>query len=373
MKETLPAGPAGALVSIDPATGFIRAMTASTDWRTTKFDLAWQAQRQLGSAMKPFALTAAVEEGANPATTYYTSMPLTSPLRPALLERLDLSNTYAGPINLVQATWQSDNTVYAQLALDLGPSKIVAVAHAMGITSHLAPYPSIVLGTEVVNPLEVADAYATFAAEGIHHAPQAIASVVFPDGRVSRAKVVGKRVVPAGVAYVVDKILQGNTRYGTAAAMPSYYTGHRGRQDRHDRELGRRLVLRLRPQAGHGGLDGLPTGRDRHARRTGRHLLRAHLGPLLRDGVRLAGRRRLRAAGQAAGLHAVEGRSRGRRSGRAPGKPLTESVARGQLGAARRPAVGHADADPDRPTGDAEGGAVAPEGRAPVAPPGALS
>ncbi|HUK77385.1 MAG TPA: transglycosylase domain-containing protein, partial [Thermoleophilia bacterium] len=229
MKSTLPAGPAGALVSIDPATGFIRAMTASTDWRTTKFDLAWQAHRQLGSAMKPFALTAAVEEGANPATTYYTSQPLHLFLGPHAVPPYwnvsTFSGTYAGPINLVDATWQSDNTVYAQLALDVGPRKIVAVAHRMGISSPLAPYPSIVLGTEVVNPLEVADAYATFAAEGIHHAPQAIQRVRFADGTVRRAKVVGKRVVPAGVAYVVDKILEGNTRFGTAAAMPSYYTG----------------------------------------------------------------------------------------------------------------------------------------------------
>ena len=213
MKSTLPAGPAGALVSIDPANGFIRAMTASTDWRTTKFDLAWQAHRQLGSAMKPFALTAAVEEGADPATTYYTSEPLNLTLPFGQVWHVNtFSGTYAGPINLVQATWQSDNTVYAQLALDVGPGKIVAVAHKMGISSPLAPYPSIVLGTEVVNPLEVADAYATFADEGIHHAPQAIAEVVFPDGRVSRAKVTGNRAVPAGVAYVVDKILEGNTR-----------------------------------------------------------------------------------------------------------------------------------------------------------------
>ncbi len=76
MKGILPAGPAGALVSIDPATGFIRAMATTSEWRTTKFDLAWQAHRQLGSAMKPFALVAAVEAGANPATTYYTSRPL---------------------------------------------------------------------------------------------------------------------------------------------------------------------------------------------------------------------------------------------------------------------------------------------------------
>ena len=91
MKGILPVGPAGALVSIDPANGFIRAMTTTLDPNKTKFDLAWQAQRQLGSAMKPFALVAAVEEGANPATTYYNSRPLHIYLGPqavpALLER----------------------------------------------------------------------------------------------------------------------------------------------------------------------------------------------------------------------------------------------------------------------------------------------
>ncbi len=229
MKETLPAGPAGALVSIDPANGFIRAMTTSLDWKTAKFNLAWQAHRQLGSAMKPFALIAAVEAGANPATTYYNSAPLHVYLGagsvPPYWNVSTFSNTYAGRIDLVHATWQSDNTVYAQLALDLGPAKIVAVAHRMGITSPLKAYPSIVLGTEVVNPLEVADAYATLAAQGVRHAPQAIEKVAFPSGRVQRSRVHGKRAIPAGVAYVVERILQGNTRYGTAAAMPSYYTG----------------------------------------------------------------------------------------------------------------------------------------------------
>ncbi len=229
LKSTLPAGPAGALVSIDPATGYIRAMVASTDYRTTKFNLAWQSHRQLGSAMKPFALTAAVEQGANPATTFYDSMPLHLFLGanavPPYWNVSTFSNTYAGRINLVQATWQSDNTVYAQLALDVGPRKIVTVAHRMGITSRLQPYPSIVLGSEVVNPLEVADAYATFAAEGVRHAPQAIVKVVFPNGRVDRLTTLGTRAIPAGVAYVVDKILEGNTRFGTAAAMPSYYQG----------------------------------------------------------------------------------------------------------------------------------------------------
>ena len=229
LKSTLPAGPAGALVSIDPATGYIRAMAASTDWRTTKFNLAWQSRRQLGSAMKPFALATAVEQGINPKTTYYVSRPLHIFLGrgavPPFWNVSTFSHSYVGKINLVHATWESDNTVFAQLAMDIGPRNIVRVARKMGITSPLYAYPSIVLGSEVVNPLEVADAYATFANEGVRYVPLAIQKVVFPGGRVETAKPVGRRAISTGVAYVVDKILEGNTRYGTAAAIPSYYSG----------------------------------------------------------------------------------------------------------------------------------------------------
>ena len=97
----------------------------------------------------------------------------------------------------------------------------------MGITTPLVAEPSIVLGSEDVNVLEMADAYATMADEGIHHAPQAIEKVVFPNGRVVKTKVKGNRVISPGVAYVVDKILEQNTSYagGTASSMPNYYTG----------------------------------------------------------------------------------------------------------------------------------------------------
>ena len=83
--------------------------------------------------MKPFALTAAIEQGADPATTYYTSMPVSIPLPFGQIWNVTtFSHTYAGTINLVQATWLSDNTVYAQLAMDVGPANIVRVAHAAG-------------------------------------------------------------------------------------------------------------------------------------------------------------------------------------------------------------------------------------------------
>ena len=229
LKGTLPAGPQGALVSIDPANGFIRTMSASTDWRKTKFNVTFQAHRQPGSAMKPFALVAVVEQGANPATTYYTSHPLHIPMpggNPPIWDVYTFEHsTGQRRMNLVSATLASDNTIYAQLCLDLGPQKVVATAKKMGITTRLYPYPSIVLGGQDVTPLEMADAYATLASGGIHHGPQAIEKVVFPSGRVEKSKTKGKRVLSQGVAYVVQKILQQNTRAGTAAAMPAYYSG----------------------------------------------------------------------------------------------------------------------------------------------------
>ncbi len=229
LKARLPSGGyAGALAAVDPANGFIRAMAASTDYKTYQWNLTSQAMRQPGSTMKPFALLAAVEEGANPATTYYNSHPLDIPMPNGIPWVVNTAEKSAGGrMNLVQATLASDNTVFAQLCLDVGPDQVMRVAKAMGITTKLQPLPSIVLGSEDVNVLEMADAYATFAAEGIRHSPQAIAKVVFPNGKVRKAHVKGVRVAPAGACYVVDKILEINTSYagGTAASMPDYYTG----------------------------------------------------------------------------------------------------------------------------------------------------
>jgi penicillin-binding protein 1A len=230
MKERLPSQYAGALVSVEPSTGYIRAMVASTDWKTTKFNLTWQSQRQPGSAMKPFALIAAVEEGANPATTFYNSHPLHVPMPGSPTGYWDVNtaeHSSGGRMNLVSATLASDNTIFAQLALDLGPDKIVKVAKKMGITTPLYALPSIVLGSEEVNPLEMADAYATMASEGIHHSPESVERVVFPDGHVDKTKTKGTRVVSQGVMYTVDKILELNTSPsgGTPHMMTAYYQG----------------------------------------------------------------------------------------------------------------------------------------------------
>lgn len=223
IKGTLnqPGDPASAVVTIDPANGQIRALVGGLDFKKQQFNLAYQARRQPGSAMKPFVLAAAIEQGANPATTYYDSHPLhiTFPNGAPPWDVTTFDGTAYGPSNLVQATIRSDNTVYAQLVLDVGPQNVVRLAHKMGITSPLQAVPSIALGSQVVDPLELASAYATFAAEGVRHAPTAITKIVLPGGHTEHvAPSRGVRVMPAGVAYVVDKILEQNVQMGTGVA-----------------------------------------------------------------------------------------------------------------------------------------------------------
>jgi penicillin-binding protein 1A len=130
-------------------------------------------------------------------------------------------NTYGGRMNLVQATLKSDNTVYAQLDVDLGPKKVAQTAHRLGITTKLDGVPSEGLGglRLGVSPLEMADAYATLASGGIRSKPEAIKRVVFPDGKKD---VLGKpkqnRAIPAGVAAEATKILEMNVQKGTGTA-----------------------------------------------------------------------------------------------------------------------------------------------------------
>jgi penicillin-binding protein 1A len=219
-------GPAGAMVAIDPETGYIRTMVGGSDFKKQKFNLAWQARRQAGSAMKTFVLTSAVDMGMNPASTYYVShsptiIPMGAGAEPWIVNTYDHSS--AGRITVSAATVRSDNSVYAQLCMDTGPENVVATAQTMGITSPLAAVPSITLGTEAVNPLEMASAYATLASGGIYHRPQAIVKVIVPGGEVDwKPKTKGRRVLSAGVAYTVNRILQTNATSGTGAGTSAY-------------------------------------------------------------------------------------------------------------------------------------------------------
>jgi penicillin-binding protein 1A len=208
--------PAGAIVSIDPATGAIRAMAAVTPGTPdNQFNLATTAERQAGSTFKPIVLAAAVAQGMNPWATRYLSAPFY--YAPLQWHVRTYDGTYAGPETVAAATIHSDNTVYARLALDVGPDAIVSMAQKLGVQTELQPTPSLALGTDAVTPLEMASVYATLAAGGVYSKPLAIRRVAFPGGKVDAgwAEPQRERVVPDWVAATVTRVLEENMLHGT--------------------------------------------------------------------------------------------------------------------------------------------------------------
>ncbi len=233
IRETLdePDDPAAALISISPRTGAIRAMAAVVPNRPkNQFNLLSQARRQPGSTFKTFVLAAAVEQGINPDSTYYVSAPFTYKAHPA--GNCDdgswwcvktYANDYYGWSSVRSATLRSDNTVYAQLTLDVTPQKVADVARRMGVRSQLdvkgAYVPSIGLGSIAVSPLDIASAYSTLAAQGVHAEPMAIRRVVLDDGTIDTQAGWGipkrRRAISEGTAAMVTRILEQNVQSGT--------------------------------------------------------------------------------------------------------------------------------------------------------------
>ena len=254
MQETLyyDDDPASAVVAIDPRSGAIKTMTAVTPGRSgNQFNLAAQARRQAGSTFKTFVLAEAVSEGVNPDTTSYPSAPFRYQPDPSSepWEVETYSHTYLGSASITQATLASDNTVFARLTLDLGPENVAAMANRLGVASSLKTeegiyVPSLGLGSIGVSPLDMASAYATFAAGGIYSKPMAIRKVELPeldgdgwaeDEDADWGKPKRKRVIADWVAAEVTEILEQNIQGGTGvgAAIGRAAGGKTGTTENH--------------------------------------------------------------------------------------------------------------------------------------------
>jgi penicillin-binding protein 1A len=231
MRSTLPysTDPSSALVSIDPRNGQIRAMINSSYYGRSQFNLAAQGHRQPGSTFKTFVLATAIKQGVDPYSTYYTSKPLDLFLPKWGHWTVHTADEgYLGTVNLQQATVASDNTVFAQLDLDVGPEAVARTAEAMGITSPLDGIPAEGIGglRVGVSPLEMASAYGTLAAGGVRRDPIAITKVVFPNGNVDRPQEPNpRRELSKPVAWQVTRLLHDNITEGTGTAA---YTGCAG-------------------------------------------------------------------------------------------------------------------------------------------------
>src|SRR5918911_1157194 len=224
-----------ALVSIEPETGRIKTMVGDRD-ESSQFNLVTQGMRQPGSSFKAFALIAALEQGIDPNTRYVSEKKeYKINVGTGKRETWEVQNydgIERGEITLQEALWKSDNTVFADLAMNAGgrglkngPEKIADVARRCGISTRLPehPKPSIVLGAYEVSPLDMASAYATIANGGRRVKPTAISKVVSHEDDndekvlyVAPAHPEGKQVISADIANEATGIMVGDVTEGIA-------------------------------------------------------------------------------------------------------------------------------------------------------------
>jgi penicillin-binding protein 1A len=191
-----------------------------------KFNLATQAHRQAGSSFKSFVYAEAVHEGISPESMYiskHLSIDMGKNAKPYEVDNYDF--IHRGPITLEKALADSDNTVFVQLALDLGLQKVVEMANRLGIDSEIDAYPSTAIGglRIGVTPLEMASAYSTFANGGTHMEPYLVRKVTEDqDGEevlLEEHRPIGEEVLSKDEAAVVTEALRAVITRGTA----SYY------------------------------------------------------------------------------------------------------------------------------------------------------
>ena len=220
LRERISSQPdGGAIVSVEPATGAVRALVGGTDPERQRFNAATKAVRQPGSSFKPVTLAAFVAAGNSPKTRF--KAPETYPVQGSDGEHEihNYSGHGWGVVDVHKATVHSINTVYMQLAEKVGLDQVVQTAHDLGIRSDLPAVPTLALGAGGVTPLELSSVYATLAAQGVHRGPFLVTKVETPDGEVLyEHETTDEPVLDQNTAAVVTDTLTDVVRSGTGTA-----------------------------------------------------------------------------------------------------------------------------------------------------------
>jgi membrane peptidoglycan carboxypeptidase len=168
------------LIAVRPGTGEIIAMYGGKDYLTRQLNDATQAIAQAGSTFKPFALIAGLQQGIPLTSMWNGDSPQTFDDAGKPYPVANYGFEGWGQISLLKATGSSVNTVFVPLGIKVGPENVVEAARRAGIPESIAmvPTPSVVLGVASPHVLDVANAYATFAANGIYAKPYLISQVL---------------------------------------------------------------------------------------------------------------------------------------------------------------------------------------------------
>ena len=221
----------GALISIDPKTGFIKAMVGGTDFRRDQYNIVTQGHRQPGSAFKAFDYTTALIHGYTPDTIVYDRPGHYPSGSGQYWSPKNSDGKYLGALPLKKAIWLSRNAAAAGVSYDVGIRRIIDIAYRMGIKYRLEPLLSTSLGASVVVPLEICSAYGTLANGGVHNPPAAILRVTSTDGDVLyEHSPQPERAIPTEIANTMKIVMRGVIERGTgrAARCPFPASGKTG-------------------------------------------------------------------------------------------------------------------------------------------------
>ena len=209
------------LVAIRPGTGEILALYGGRDYLERQLNDATQSIAQAGSTFKPFALVAGLEQGIPLTSMWNGDSPQTFDDAGKPYQVFNYGNEGWGQIDLMFATKHSVNTIFVPLGIKVGPDKVVDVARRAGIPESVAmmPTPSVVLGTSSPHVIDVANAYATFAAQGIKSKPYLVTQVLGSNkGVLYEATPETQEVFNKDVMADLTFALKGTITGGTGAA-----------------------------------------------------------------------------------------------------------------------------------------------------------
>jgi penicillin-binding protein 1A len=207
----------GALVALDNHTGEILAMVGGYSFNRSKFNRATQAYRQMGSTIKPFLYTAAIDRGLTP-TMILVDEPTTfnagegqPPYQPG-----NYDGKYEGAITLRRAVEDSRNIPAVKVIQMLGPVQVAAYAKRFGFSLEFRPFLSMALGAQEATLLETTSAYSAFANHGIRMQPFYAHKITDRQGSLLEERRPQPRdAIRADTAYVINSLLQGVIQRGT--------------------------------------------------------------------------------------------------------------------------------------------------------------
>jgi penicillin-binding protein 1B len=216
-----------ALVSISPQTGGILAYLGGRRYEQSQFDRVSQAARQVGSTFKPVVYAAAFEAHRASPATFLEDEELTVEMGRQTWTPKNDDGELHGWVTARTALEHSYNLATARLALQVGVPPIVELAHAMGITARMDPFPAVALGSTAVSPLELATLYGTLAAGGVRPAVHGLTAALDRHG----ASVPGaplpapERALSPQTDFLVTVLLRGVLEHGTAAGGAAQIKG----------------------------------------------------------------------------------------------------------------------------------------------------